>query len=127
MRSRDGQGHDACRFRGPRLLRWLALGSIAMTSGCVTTSPMEYIRNGFKVGPNYCRPPAPVAEEWIEGKDPRVQGPPPRDGDWWDVFGDPVLDSLVCRAYRQNPNLRSVGTRVFQARAQQAVAVGNVF
>ena len=31
------------------------------------------------------------------------------------------------RAYQQNPNLRSVGTRVIQARAQQAIAVGNIF
>jgi NodT family efflux transporter outer membrane factor (OMF) lipoprotein len=86
---------------------------------------MDWIRNGFKVGPNYCKPPAPVAAEWIQARDPRVQGPP-RDGDWWEVFQDPILNSLVVRAYLQNPNLRAVGTRVLQARGQQAIAVGNV-
>src|SRR5262249_45206412 len=30
-------------------------------------------------------------------------------------------------AYQQNPSLRSVGVRVLQARAQQAIAVGNIF
>jgi outer membrane protein TolC len=98
-----------------------------INSGCVTTGLMDYVRNGFKVGPNYCKPPAPVAEEWIQGKDPRTQGPPPRDGNWWEVFQDPILNSLIVRAYQQNPGLRSVGTRVLQARAVQAIAVGNVF
>src|SRR5262249_20654010 len=73
------------------------------------------------------RPPAPVAAEWIYSHDPRAQGAPPRDGDWWEVFQDPILNSLVGLAYQQNPNLRSVGTRVLQARAQQAIAVGNIF
>jgi NodT family efflux transporter outer membrane factor (OMF) lipoprotein len=88
---------------------------------------MDYIHNGFKVGPNYCQPPAPVAAEWINANDPRIQGPPPRDGDWWEVFQDPVLNSLIVRAYRQNPSLRSIGTRVLQARAAQAIAVGDIF
>jgi NodT family efflux transporter outer membrane factor (OMF) lipoprotein len=119
------------RRPGRRWLRWLApvglAGTFLLNSGCVVTGPLEWVHNGFKVGPNYCRPPAPVAGEWIEAKDARVHGPPPRDGDWWEVFQDPTLNSLVVRAYRQNPNLRSVGTRVLQARAQQAIAVGNIF
>src|SRR5947209_13491386 len=36
-------------------------------SGC--THFTEYFHNGFKVGPNYCRPPAPVAENWIDAID----------------------------------------------------------
>jgi NodT family efflux transporter outer membrane factor (OMF) lipoprotein len=68
-----------------------------------------------------------VAAEWIQARDPRTQGPPPRDGIWWEVFQDPILNSLIGLAYQQNPNLRSVGTRVIQARAQQAIAVGNIF
>jgi NodT family efflux transporter outer membrane factor (OMF) lipoprotein len=77
------------------------------------------------VGPNYCRPPAPVAPEWIEANDGRVQAR--RLEDWWDVFQDPALNSLVATAYRQNLNLRAVGTRVLQARAQQAITAGNIF
>jgi NodT family efflux transporter outer membrane factor (OMF) lipoprotein len=98
-----------------------------LAAGCIGTGPRQWIRNGFKVGPNYGRPPAPLAAEWIQAGDPRTQGPPPRDGDWWDVFQDPLLSSLVYRAYHQNPNLRSAGTRVLQARAQQAITVGNLF
>lgn len=117
--------------RASRLRRWLGAAALAGTtlvhSGCVTTGLTDYVQNGFKVGPNYCKPPAPVAEEWIQAKDPRTQGPPPRDGDWWEVFQDPTLNSLIVRAYQQNPSLRSIGTRVLQARATQAIAVGEMF
>src|SRR5262249_37738438 len=124
MSGRVRHGHDA---RLPRLLLLAGLiGATLLNSGCVMTGPLDWIHNGFKVGPNYCRPPAPVAPEWIEAKDPRVQGPR-RDGDWWAVFQDPILNCLIGRAYQQNTNLRAVGTRVFQARAQQAIAVGNIF
>jgi NodT family efflux transporter outer membrane factor (OMF) lipoprotein len=68
-----------------------------------------------------------VAASWIQADDPRARGQLPPDGDWWRVFQDPTLDTLVGLAYRQNPSLRSVGTRVLQARAQQAIAVGNIF
>jgi hypothetical protein len=90
-------GHDAHRMSGLRLPRWFSLAGLVcaalLNGGCGTTGPLEWIRNGFKVGPNYCRPPAPVAQEWIEAKDPRALGPPPRDGDWWEVFQDPTLTS----------------------------------
>ena len=101
--------------------------AVLSMSGCVATGPMTWIENGFKVGPNYCRPPAPVAPEWIETNDARVKNLPLRDGDWWNVFGDPALNSLVHAAYQLNPNLRAVGMRVLQARAQQAIAAGSLF
>ena len=46
---------------------------------------------------------------------------------WWSVFGDPVLNDLVKIAYAQNVNLRVAGTRVLEARAQRAIAVGTLF
>jgi NodT family efflux transporter outer membrane factor (OMF) lipoprotein len=98
-----------------------------LTVGCIATSPGSWIENGFKVGPNYHRPPAPVAPEWIEAQDTRVQSHHLRDGDWWSVFQDPILNALISTAYQQNLTLRAVGTRVLEARAQQAIAVGNFF
>jgi NodT family efflux transporter outer membrane factor (OMF) lipoprotein len=121
---------DACRHRslGTRrslsLAGWLA--AALLTSGCsVATGPLQWIENGFKVGPNYSKPTAPVAEEWIEAKNPNVQNRHLQD--WWRVFNDPTLDSLIDKAYEQNLNLRAAGTRVLQARAQQAIAAGNIF
>ncbi len=98
-------------------------GAALLNGGCVLTGPQEYIHNGFKVGPEYGRPAAPVAPEWIQAKNAAVQNRHLQD--WWVVFEDPTLNSLVDTAFGQNLNLRSIGTRVLQARAQQAIAVGN--
>jgi NodT family efflux transporter outer membrane factor (OMF) lipoprotein len=94
-------------------------------SGCTTLG--EYIDNGFKVGPNYKRPPAPVAEQWIDAGDVRVRSQEPDDSHWWTVFNDPVLNDLIQTAYRQNLTLREAGFRVLQARAQLGIAVGELF
>ena len=95
------------------------------SSGC--TSPAEYIRNGFKVGPNYQVPAAAVAPDWIDATDKRIR----RDGDdlskWWSVFDDSLMTNLLGDAYRQNLTLRQAGERVLQARAQLGIATGNLF
>jgi NodT family efflux transporter outer membrane factor (OMF) lipoprotein len=98
---------------------------VLLNGGCIATGPLEYIRNGFKVGPNYCKPPAPVADQWILANDPNVQNRQLQD--WWSVFDDPKLNSLIDTAYGQNLSLRVVGMRVLQARAQLAISVGNFF
>jgi NodT family efflux transporter outer membrane factor (OMF) lipoprotein len=86
----------------------------------------EYVQNGFKVGPNYCKPPAPVARDWIDANDQRVRTTADDLSKWWAVFKDPVLDSLICDAYRQNVSLRVAGMRVVEARAQLAIDTGNL-
>jgi NodT family efflux transporter outer membrane factor (OMF) lipoprotein len=96
-----------------------------LNGGCTATS--EYIHNGFKVGPNYTPPPAPVAQNWIDAADVRVRTKCDDLSKWWTVFNDPALDSLVCCAYRQNLSLRVAAYRVLEARAQMAIDVGNVF
>jgi NodT family efflux transporter outer membrane factor (OMF) lipoprotein len=102
------------------------LGSfVTLVCGCTPLG--EYIENGFKVGPNYKRPPAPVAEHWINADDVRVRSDEADDSHWWTVFNDPVLNDLVQSAYRQNLTLREAGFRVLQARAQLGIAVGEFF
>lgn len=109
------------RALGPVMSAFLAL-----SAGCVTTGPGQWLRNGLKVGPEYGRPPAPVAANWIEAGDPRVQNVHLENGRWWDLFQDPALSFLVRSAYAGNPNLRVVGARVLEARAGQAISVGNM-
>jgi NodT family efflux transporter outer membrane factor (OMF) lipoprotein len=103
-----------------------AVLALLLPAGCVTTGPLAWVRNGFKVGPEYCRPPAPVAPAWSEATNAKVQSRHLQYGDWWTVFQDPTLDSLVQTAYGQNLNLRVAGTRVLAARAQQAIAAGSI-
>jgi NodT family efflux transporter outer membrane factor (OMF) lipoprotein len=101
------------------------LWALALTCGC--TSFQDYIHNGFKVGPNYERPPAPVAKNWIDADDVRVRSEADDISKWWTVFNDPALDSLICLAYQQNLTLREASFRVLQARGQLAISVGNLF
>jgi NodT family efflux transporter outer membrane factor (OMF) lipoprotein len=94
---------------------------------CGCTSLTEYVQNGFKVGPNYRKPVAAVASNWIDASDKRVRTESDDLSKWWTVFNDPVLNDLVCYAYNQNLTLREAGWRVIAARAQLGIAVGEIF
>lgn len=98
---------------------------IVAASGC--TSLKQWTQNGFKVGPDYQRPAAQVATEWIDHVDPRVKSTPALDCAWWTVFNDPVLNSLIDTAYRQNLDLQTAGARILEARARRNIAAGNLF
>ena len=98
---------------------------LASAIGC--TSLRKWIGNGLKVGPNYAKPPAPVAEDWIDGNDKRLRKESGDLATWWAVFNDPVLNNLVLSAYNQNLTLREAGFRVLQARAAAAIAYGEFF
>jgi NodT family efflux transporter outer membrane factor (OMF) lipoprotein len=93
--------------------------------GC--TSARDYVANGFKVGPNFARPPAPLSSAWIDVADKRVRQESDNLSKWWNVFGDPVLDRLTCFAYNQNLSVRQAGFRVLAARAQLGIAQGYFF
>jgi NodT family efflux transporter outer membrane factor (OMF) lipoprotein len=110
----------------PRSLTCLAFFFTVVVLGGGCTSWKEYVHNGFKVGPNYGKPPAPVATDWIDADDQRVRTAEDDLSKWWTVFNDPVLDSLICYAYQQNLSLRVAGMRVLQARAQLAIDTGNL-
>jgi NodT family efflux transporter outer membrane factor (OMF) lipoprotein len=113
-------------FLKPRSSRWALGGTLALSlCGCTTLG--DYVHNGFKVGPSYKRPPAPVAQHWIDADDKRVRSEAEDDSHWWTVFNDPALDQLVQTAYRQNLTLREAGFRVLEARAQVGIAIGQIF
>ena len=86
----------------------------------------DWWRNGFKVGPNYCPPAAPVASEWIDYADPRVKSEEEDLSQWWTVFNDEKLNALIQTAYQQNLTLRKAG-RGFWSAAQLGIARGNLF
>ena len=79
------------------------------------------------VGPDFEQPGAPVADNWLEAADNRVDTSTIAYQDWWQVFNDPVLTRLVNTAYRQNLGLQGAGLRVMEARAQLGIATGLKF
>ncbi|MCY2989486.1 MAG: efflux transporter outer membrane subunit [Planctomycetota bacterium] len=109
---------------GPQALM-VVVAMVSSLGGC--TGLHEYVHNGFKVGPNYAAPEAPVAEQWIDSADSHVKSDSYDLSHWWTVFNDPVLNSLIQEAYQQNLPLREAGFRVLQARYQLAIAKGNIF
>jgi NodT family efflux transporter outer membrane factor (OMF) lipoprotein len=104
--------------------------ALVFLSGCCHLpggSCRDWWRNGFKVGPNYCPPAAPVASQWIDYEDPRVQSEEEHLSQWWTVFNDQTLNALIQTAYQQNLTLREAGARILEARAQLGIARGNLF
>ena len=111
------------------ILRSVATATVLaqMLAGAGCQHVERYIHNGFKVGPNYCPPAAPVKDHWIDSADRRVRSDTDDLSDWWTVFGDPLLNRFMRDAYTQNLTLRQAGFRILQARAIRGIAGGNFF
>jgi NodT family efflux transporter outer membrane factor (OMF) lipoprotein len=112
LRRAKNFSESACRIR-PCLLRVLLLIAV-LPAGCM-------------IGPDFKRPPAPVARNWIEASDTSVAKGDDEYRNWWAVFNDPILIQLINLAYQQNLTLRTAGVRVLEARAQLGIAIGEFY
>ena len=79
------------------------------------------------VGPDFKRPEVASLADWSGGSltalaDEQRGKPRAQTENWWRNFDDPVLDALVAEAQRANPNVRTAGMRIMEARAQLAIA-----
>ncbi len=101
----------ACKVCGRWRRRTTAVFFIALTlNGCTL------------VGPDFEKPQdVPLPADWSpEAKEETI-----RDvSTWWKLFNDPVLDTLITRAYEQNLTLQAAGLRILQARAALGIADG---
>ena len=97
----------------PLRLAWIAM--VLIMSGCTM------------VGPDFVKPEAPLLDEWPEVQAPGLSAGQTDYSSWWRVFDDPVLDNLVETGYRQNLSLQIAGIRIYEARAQLGIAVGNLY
>ncbi len=87
--------------------------SVVMSSACTT------------LGPDFKTPAADLETTWSEQAHALSTGQ--LAGDWWSVFNDPILDRLVQLAYEQNLPLQIAGLRIFEARAQLGIAIGQQY
>src|SRR5271169_5723516 len=78
----------------PRLA-FFVLVEVLLSSSTGCTGVGDYVHNGFKVGPNYQKPPAPVASEWIDSQSKGVNVATADLAGWWSAFNDPKLDRLI--------------------------------
>ena len=97
----------------PWRLAWVAI--VLIMGGCTM------------VGPDFVKPEAPVLNDWTETQAPGLSAGQTDYGKWWRVFDDPVLDSLIEKAHRQNLPLQIAGIRIYEARAQLGIAVGYLY
>jgi len=112
------QTKTACSARWLKPLKPLNLALVTMVlvmSGCTM------------VGPDFAKPEAPLLDEWQEKQAPGLSVGQTDYSSWWRVFDDPVLDNLIQTAYKQNLSLQIAGIRIYEARAQLAIAVGGLY
>ena len=105
---------SSTQSRNPSLIMGLLtlIGLALLLGGCAM------------VGPDYVKPTPPEPDDWLETEDPQLESKEADFSQWWTVFNDPVLNTLVESAYQQNLSLQIAGLRVLQARAQLGIAFG---
>ena len=79
------------------------------------------------VGPDFKRPEVSWLPGWSGGSlvslNAEQRGKArAQTEEWWRNFNDPVLDQLINEAQRVNPNVRTAGMRILEARAQLMIA-----
>jgi outer membrane protein, multidrug efflux system len=84
------------------------------------------------VGPDFKRTEVPWLDAWSGGSLESLsskQGGKRRGRieEWWRNFNDPVLDRLITEALRLNPNVRTAGARILEARAQLGIAGSTLY
>lgn len=77
------------------------------------------------VGPNYKEPQKIVDKHWQ--KNTSIKEITKSNAQWWNLFHDKTLISLIHQGYQGNLSLQSTGVRVLQARAQLAQSVGQLY
>ena len=82
---------------------------------------------GCTVGPNYATPKGQLPAAWA-GPIPQGAAQTAASADaalaqWWTVFGDATLTSLIRRAVASNLDLQLAESRIRQARASRGIAV----
>ena len=111
----------------PRGFFHLALAATLMP-GLTGCSPLkDWVRKGFKVGPDYRPPPVPAESAWIDDGQPLLATAPVNEGEWWTILGDPVLNDLTRQVRDNNWTLKELGARVLASRAQLDVTKGKFF
>jgi NodT family efflux transporter outer membrane factor (OMF) lipoprotein len=95
--------------------------------GLLTLPTLTTLFTGCLVGPNFQPPQAPVPPSYSQTVSAPTNQPPETIAEWWRLFHDPQLDSLIQEAVLANLDMRLAQARVREARAQQGVARSILF
>ena len=78
---------------------------------------------GCAVGPDYHPPQTKAPANWAEPQLGGATNAPVQITEWWKVFNDPELNSLIERAVQANYDLRVAEAQLLEARALRSGAV----
>ncbi len=95
---------------------WLVLLAGAVLSGGCTV-----------VGPDFELPQADLPGQWNDTGTAVLDQQQNDYSQWWQVFQDPVLNTLVETARSENLTLQIAGLRVLEARAQLGIVTGRLY
>ena len=74
--------------------------NLPLTMGFMTLIGLVLLLGGCAmVGPDYVLPTPPEQEKWLESEDPQLESKETDFSQWWTVFNDPILNTLVESAY----------------------------
>jgi NodT family efflux transporter outer membrane factor (OMF) lipoprotein len=78
-----------------------------------------FLLNGCVVGPKYQRPTAPIPPAYKENGNWKIAQPKDEKlgGNWWEIFGDPQLNTLEQQVNVSNQNLKAAAAQYQQALA----------
>ena len=97
------------------LFRRLSPGLALLAAGCA-------------VGPHYTLPATPTAGHGaFASANPGVFSPDATRPDWWRLYDDPVLDSLVQKALTENTDLKAAAANLAKARGALEQARAGLF
>lgn len=71
--------------------------------------------------------PAPEEQGKVEGAFAKADPQPIQQTEWWRVFADEDLNTLMAQAMAENPSLQASAERLAQARAQAGVSESNLY
>lgn len=95
---------------------------IPMKTKAVISALFLLLAAGCTVGPDYQPPISNAPAQWSDNLSNSITSQNDQIGEWWKLFHDAELDSLIKRAVMANLDLRIAEARVRQARAQQGFA-----
>ncbi|MCC6487218.1 MAG: efflux transporter outer membrane subunit [Candidatus Hydrogenedentes bacterium] len=88
----------------------------------MTLAILAALLSGCMVGPDYKAPDLAPPEQWSEPLEGGASANAPTFEEWWAVFGDEMLNSLVKRAAAGSYDLRAVEARLREVRTYEDVA-----
>lgn len=95
-------------------------------AGIVMSLLFLILLDGCKpVGPDYIAPTPELPDAWQQQINSKLTEEPGTDlENWWTVFNDTVLNTLITEAKEENINLRIAYSRILEARAELAGVSG---